>query len=110
MESSNSLSIKDKEFIKELVQDVYSLRYINIEAIYEDIEGILSNMSKEELLILLKSFYDASTEDFGAYYDNPVREIRRIILANMFVQKDLSEMEREIDEKILDWLYKWTKE
>jgi hypothetical protein len=35
------------------------------------------------------------------FYDNPIIEIRRIILAGMFVEKDLSEMECKIDNKII---------
>jgi hypothetical protein len=107
MEASRSLSIKDKELIKELVQKVHNLKYINLDAIYEDIECIISNMSKEELDNFIKNFNNPNYEEF---YDNPIIEIRRIILAGMFVEKDLSEMECKIDNKIIEWLYTWITE
>jgi hypothetical protein len=112
--SAPALSLKDKKIIKGLVQEVHDLRYINIKNIYEDIEGIITSMSKEELSTAIKNFSnnthvddDSDSDDFDAYYESPVRQIRSIIFANMMIEKDLSEIESEMDERIIYWLNGW---
>lgn len=101
MEASRSLTIEDKKLIKELVQKVHNLKYINLDAVYQDIEDIISNLTKEELDNFINNF---NNPDYEEFYDNPIIEIRRIILAGMFVEKDLSEMEWKMDNRILTWL------
>jgi hypothetical protein len=99
MESKHrSLSTEDKTLIKRLVESVHSIEYINIDVIYQHIQNILDSMNKEELENSIKTFHDY--DDADEYYDNPIRKIRRIVLLDMSVQKDLSEMEWEIDNEI----------
>jgi hypothetical protein len=101
MESNRCLSTEDKNLIKKLVNKIHDLKYINLDVIYEDIQNIVFSMNKEEIN---DSIYKFNNDDDNEWLNNPIRKIRRIILINMDVEKDLSEIEWKIEKQIIEWL------
>jgi hypothetical protein len=104
MEANRRLFTEDKNLIKDLVASIYLTKYINLDVIYQEIENILNTMNKEEINTSIEKYI---ADDFDDYSNNPIIAIRKIITANILVDKDLSEMESKIEKQVIDWLKVW---
>lgn len=116
-------SEEDKKSIQEIIGIVHvDIKYINLEYVYSELErqfqiplfskyiSYLDNNKKDENDTEDEEEYDREENDrkYEMYkeVENCEYELLNIFMCGLFIEKDLSEVQEEILEKIKEWLDK----